>query len=148
MKIKEFRQRFPEYGDLTDGELAKVASTMLSDLTDDEVSESQMVNAPEVTAAVQEVCCELEAANALLTTMGNSLKAIAGKKDKEEKDLSPHFMALGVQLANIEAAIKAIQFTEAPEPMDTEKPMQCKSFKIVRDEIGNIDSVVPQYEVA
>lgn len=146
MKIKEFRQRFPEYGDLTDGELAKVASTMLSDLTDDEVSESQMVNAPEVTAAVQEVCCELEAANALLTTMGNSLKAIAGKKDKEEKDLSPHFMALGVQLANVEAAIKAIKFPEAEEKEEMAPMKMCKSFKIVRDEIGNIDSVEPIYE--
>lgn len=146
MKIKRFRELFPEYGDMTDGELAQVMSSLLSDLTDEDVNESQHVHAPEVTAAVKDVCKEIESATAILATINSGIKAISGKKDKEEKDLAPYLMAMGVQLQSIEAALKAMAKEEV-KPEKEVTPMQvCTSFKIVRDEIGQIDKVIPKYE--
>jgi len=146
MKIKEFRKRFPEYGDLTDSELAQVASTMLSDLMDEDYNEAQLVNAPDITDAIKEVCSEIESAHATLKAMCGHVRAMSSKKDKEEKDLTPHFMALGMQLSSIEAAIKATQTKVTPEPIKTPEAKVCTSFKIKRDELGNIDSVIPKYE--
>ena len=160
MNIKQFRQRFPEYGDLTDAELADVCHQMLCDLTDNTDSRYvETVTVPgvetavnEVNSAVGEVANLLVKVNNLLAGMNTSLKTISTKEEKsqpEMKDMSPHFMALGMQLSKIEAAILASQnddTTETPEVETDIAPVpKCIGFKIIRDELGNIDRVIPEY---
>jgi hypothetical protein len=152
MRIDIFRRRFPEYGDMTDIQLEQVARQMLTDLTDDPLPEhTDTVNVPGVEMAVNDLAGLLVSANNLLAQINKTLNKPEKPEppEKEQVDTSPYFMALGVQLQNVEAAIKAIKLPEMPkmQPMPKMEPMPlCKGFKIQRDEIGNIDRVIPEYD--
>lgn len=77
--------------------------------------------------------------------MNGYLRNIAGKKDREEKDITPQLMALGLQLESINKGIANLCSMEKETPEPAEKPEYISGFKIVRDEIGQIDKVIPEY---
>lgn len=134
MRIEEFRSQFPEYADLPDDEVMDVIGG----------KEIEEETAPEDVNAIG-VVDALDTVTAALKTANKTLSAIANKTGKEEKDMTPHFMALGAQLQKIEAAINKLAALEAAPMPAVAEPKLCKLFKIKRDEIGDIESVIPVY---
>lgn len=129
MKLTDFRQRFPEYDDMPDADVAIIIS--------------ELFPAPEKDFRLE------DAMEVLAESFKGLEKALAKQpKEKEEKkaDYSPLLIALGQQMAKIETAIlnyepPVINIPEVKIP----EVKQAKSLKVKRNDLGYITEIIPTY---
>ena len=129
MKLTDFRQRFPEYDDMPDADVAIIISELFP-------------------ATEKDFRLE-EAMEVLAESFKGLEKALAKQpKEKEEKkaDYSPLLIALGQQMAKIETAIlnyepPVINIPEVKIP----EVKQAKSLKVKRNDLGYITEIIPTY---
>lgn len=126
MKLSAFRLTYPEYNDLPDEEVSQLLPP----------EEEAPLCAPGIEAALSDISGQLSA-------LVKQLQKEKPLKFPELPDNSAAILGLAKQLQDITAAITNFKM---PTPVKSELPPRPTAFKIKRDEIGNIESVIPQYK--
>ena len=129
MKLAEFRQRFPEYDDLSDSEALAVLS--------------ELFPAPESDFGLEEAMSVLAES---FKGLEQALRKPEKEKKEKETDYSPLLLALGHQLSKVEAAIVNFHIPETVMPeVKIPEQKQVKSLKVKRNELGYITEIIPTY---
>lgn len=131
MTLSDFRAEYPEYADLPDSEVMNL-------IEPPETEDEEPFEAPGIESELSSIALQL---TKIVTHISKKEK----DKEKPEKE-NTALLALGIQLSNIESAIKGVAIPEFPS---IEFPVQQRivSLTIKRDEFNHITKLIPEYGV-